>query len=155
MNYRQAYNISRTKSQHLKDSCTVLWLFCRIPWGQMLSREWNGGSSADRRCSNYIWVIDNFIAYLCAPCIRTFTVLSHWCVVTCVCQSTSSLLVQIIKQCHLLPSRYSLTSFSWLRIYKIYVLCKMSAILYGHQMSLNKYHLKIIYFQEPIHKRYT
>ena len=29
---------------------------------------------ADRRCSNYIWVIDNFIAYLVASYIRGFTV---------------------------------------------------------------------------------
>ena len=30
----------------------------------MLSREWRcSGSSADRRCSDYIWVIDKFIAY--------------------------------------------------------------------------------------------
>ena len=42
-------------------SCDCL---CRIPWRQMLSREWRcSWSSADRRCSNYIWVIDNFIAY--------------------------------------------------------------------------------------------
>ena len=30
-------------------------------------------SSADRRCSNYIWVIDNFIAFLGASYIRDFT----------------------------------------------------------------------------------
>ena len=41
----------------------------------MLSREWRcSWSSADRRCSNYIWVIDNFIAYLGASYIRGFTV---------------------------------------------------------------------------------
>ena len=41
----------------------------------MLSREWRcSWSSADRRCSNYIWVIDNLIAYLGAACIRGFTV---------------------------------------------------------------------------------
>ena len=37
---------------------------CRIPWRQMSSREWRcSWSSAGRRCSNYIWVIGNFIAY--------------------------------------------------------------------------------------------
>ena len=42
-------------------SCGCL---CRIPASQMLSRKWRcSWSSADRRCSNYIWVIDNFIAY--------------------------------------------------------------------------------------------
>ena len=42
----------------------------------MLSWEWRcSWSSADRLCSNYIWVINNFIAYLGAPYIRDFTVL--------------------------------------------------------------------------------
>ena len=45
----------------------------------MLSREWScSWSSADRRCSNYIWVINNLIAYLSAAYIRDLTVLS-WC----------------------------------------------------------------------------
>ena len=58
--YRQVSNIRRTESQHLKDYRTVL----PLSWSQMLSREWRcSWSSADRRCSNYIWVIDNFIAY--------------------------------------------------------------------------------------------
>ena len=53
-------------------SCGCL---CRIPWSQMLSREWRcSWSSADRRCSNYIWVIDNFFAYWGASYIRGFTV---------------------------------------------------------------------------------
>ena len=57
---RQVSNIRHTKFQHLKDSCRFL---CRIPWSQVSSREWCSWSSANRRCSNYIWVIDNFIAY--------------------------------------------------------------------------------------------
>ena len=41
----------------------------------MLSREWRySWSSADRRCSNYIWVMDNFIAYWGSSYIRDFTV---------------------------------------------------------------------------------
>ena len=41
----------------------------------MLSREWRcNWSSADRRCSNYIWVINNFIAYWGASYIRDFMV---------------------------------------------------------------------------------
>ena len=48
---------------------------CQIAWSQMLSREWRcSWSSADRRCSNYIWVIDNSFAYLGVPYIRGFTV---------------------------------------------------------------------------------
>ena len=44
-------------------SCSCL---CPIHWYQVLSREWRRSwNSADRRCSNYIWVINNFITYLC------------------------------------------------------------------------------------------
>ena len=36
---------------------------CPIHWSQVLSAEWRcSWSSADRRCSNYIWVFNNFIA---------------------------------------------------------------------------------------------
>ena len=46
-----------------------------IHWSQVLSWEWRcSWSSADRRCSNYIWVISNFIAYQGAIYIRGFTV---------------------------------------------------------------------------------
>ena len=70
--YRQVSNIRRAKFQHLK---RFSYCLCQIPWSQMSSREWRcSWSSADRRCSNYIWVIDNFIAYLCASYIRGFTV---------------------------------------------------------------------------------
>ena len=35
-----------------------------IHWSQVFSREWRcSWSSADRRCSNYIWVINIFIDY--------------------------------------------------------------------------------------------
>ena len=48
-------------------SCSCL---CPIPWSQVLSREWRWSwGSADRRCSNYIWVTDNFIAFSCASYI--------------------------------------------------------------------------------------
>ena len=52
---------------------------CRIHWSQMSSREWRcSWSSADRRCSNYIWMIDNFISYYGASYIRGFTILQNW-----------------------------------------------------------------------------
>ena len=58
--YRQTSNISHTKSENFNVSHLV-W---PIQWSQVLSWEWRcSWSSADRRCSNYIWVIDNFIAY--------------------------------------------------------------------------------------------
>ena len=48
---------------------------CAIYWSQVFSREWRcSWSSADRRCSNYIWVINNCIAYKGATYIRGFTV---------------------------------------------------------------------------------
>ena len=56
----------------LISSCSCL---CPIHWSQMLSWEWRcSWSSADRRCSNYIWVINSFIAYWGATYIRGFTV---------------------------------------------------------------------------------
>ena len=42
-------------------SCTCLFA---IYWSQVLSWKWRcSWSSAEKRCSNYIWVIDNFIAH--------------------------------------------------------------------------------------------
>ena len=53
---------------------------CTIHWSQVLSREWGcSWSSADRRCTNYIWVINNFIANQGASCIRGLRVLSLVC----------------------------------------------------------------------------
>ena len=59
--YRQISNISHTKSQtFLISSCSCL---CPIQLSQVLSWKWRcSWSSADRRCSNYIWVINNFIS---------------------------------------------------------------------------------------------
>ena len=55
----------------LVSSCSCL---CPIHWSQVLSREWRFSfSSADRRCSNYIWVINSFIAYLAATNITGLT----------------------------------------------------------------------------------
>ena len=56
----------------LVSSCSCL---CPIHWSQMSSWEWRcRWSSADRRCSNYIWAINNFIAYQGGSYIRDFTV---------------------------------------------------------------------------------
>ena len=55
--YRKIFIISRTKSQSFKCSCIR-----SIHWSHVLNWEricsWN---SADRRCSNYIWVINNLL----------------------------------------------------------------------------------------------
>ena len=59
----------------LVSSCSCL---SPIHWGQVLSRQRRcSWSSADRRCSNNIWVINNFIAYWGVAYIRGLTVL--WC----------------------------------------------------------------------------
>ena len=56
----------------LVSSCNFL---CRINWSQVVSREWRcSWSSADRRCSNYIWEINNCVAYQGAFYVRGLTV---------------------------------------------------------------------------------
>ena len=53
-------------------SCHCL---CPFHWSQVLIREWRcSWSSADRWCSNYIWVINNVIAYWGSYHIRGLTV---------------------------------------------------------------------------------
>ena len=72
--YRQTRGMRRTKSQDLNVSRLVLQLSLPNHWIQVWSREWRWSwSSADRRCSNYIWEISNFIAYKSAVCIRGLT----------------------------------------------------------------------------------
>ena len=74
--YRQTSYISRTKW----NAKTLMFLVssgscsCPIHWSQVLSREWGcSWSSADRRCSISIWVINNFITNRCASYVRGFT----------------------------------------------------------------------------------
>ena len=59
--YRQIANISHTKSQNLNDFSPVFQFFSPIHWNQVLSRERCSWSSAERRCSNYIWAIINLL----------------------------------------------------------------------------------------------
>ena len=55
----------------LVSSCSF---FYPIRWSQELSWEWRcSWSSADRRCSIYIWVINNLVVYESAPYIRDLT----------------------------------------------------------------------------------
>ena len=45
----------------------------------LFRQEWRcSWSSADRRCSNYIWVVSKFIAYEAATYSRDWTVLHFW-----------------------------------------------------------------------------
>ena len=73
--------------QCLASSCSCLY---PIQWSRVLNREWRcSWSSADRRCSNYIWVINNVIAYWVASYIRELTVVcDHHHVITRASAST-------------------------------------------------------------------
>ena len=53
-------------------SCSCLW---PIHWSHVLSWKWIcSWSNVDRRCSNCIWMINNFIAISGAPYIKGLTV---------------------------------------------------------------------------------
>ena len=56
--YRQAYNISHTKSKNLNVSHLTMPLTLPSPLKPCVK-----SSSANRRCSNYIYVINNFIVH--------------------------------------------------------------------------------------------
>ena len=62
--YRKIFNIRRTKSPNLSDCRLVLQLPLANPLKpvQVLSWEWRCSWSANRRCSNSIWMINTFIA---------------------------------------------------------------------------------------------
>ena len=60
----------------LVSSCNCL---CPIRWSQVSNRKWRcSWSSADKRCSNYIWVINNVIAYWNASYIRDLMVYKYY-----------------------------------------------------------------------------
>ena len=69
--YHQISDMRRAKSPNLNVSRLILQLSLPNQLKPILSREWRcSWSSADRWCSNYIWVINNFIP----TCIRGLTV---------------------------------------------------------------------------------
>ena len=79
LTYPQTSKIRGTKYQKLDVSRHVLQLSfsCAQSWSQVLSREWRcSWSSTHRQCSNYISVINNFIAYWGASNIRGFMVIN-------------------------------------------------------------------------------
>ena len=85
--YRKISNIRRTKSQTYMipvSSCSCLF---PIPWSQVLSQWWRcSWSSADRRCSNYIWVISKFIVHYGASYISGLTVNTYTHEHACNCE---------------------------------------------------------------------
>ena len=78
--YCQISNIRSTKSDNFMFLVSSCRYACSMQWSQVLSREWRcSWSSADMRCSNYIWVINKFIAYRGVPYIRDLTVnIPYW-----------------------------------------------------------------------------
>ena len=73
--YCKVSNIRLTKFPKWNDSRLVLQMSLPNLFSHVLSWEWRcSWSSADRRCSNYIWVINNLIAHKCATYIRDLTV---------------------------------------------------------------------------------
>ena len=87
--YCQTSNTSQIKSQNLNDFHLVLHLSLPNLLKPGLSREWRcSWSSADKRCSNYIWVVNNLIAYKDEPYIRDLTVhlsdQQFYCLLRCI-----------------------------------------------------------------------
>ena len=61
--YCKTSNISNTQYQNFVDSRVVLQLLLLNPLKPGVKSRMNSWNSADRWCSNYIWVINNIIAY--------------------------------------------------------------------------------------------
>ena len=94
---------------------------CAIFLSQVLSGEWRcSWSSADRGCSNYIWVIDNLIAYQGASYIRDLMVyVSASPIIGAGIMLTAS---------HLsIPPRQKLFSFGWNILSKFSQIGKMNS----------------------------
>ena len=70
-------SISHTNSQNLiVSSCSCLR---SIHWSQVLSWEWRcSWSSADRRCSNYIWVINNLVPSMVQLILEVLRYCIYW-----------------------------------------------------------------------------
>ena len=77
--YRKISNIRRARYQNLNVLCLGMHLSLRnIYWNQVLSGGWRcSWSSADRRRSNYIWVINHLIIYQGVFYIRDLTVITE------------------------------------------------------------------------------
>ena len=101
----------------LVSSCSCL---CPTYRSHVLSWEWRcSWSSADRRCSNYIWVINNLIAHKGEPYIRDFMVCPqilrgpfHWQIFHHNSNSMESYIIPSLKEeiwCGFPSNKYFLT----------------------------------------------
>ena len=108
-NYRKLSNIRHTKSQNLNAIRLGFQLSLPIYWSQVLSGEWRcSWSNADRRCSNYIWVTNNLIAYWSASYVRDLMVygIGYHCVCRWLSTKMCSLKkVPMIRNCILLAMK--------------------------------------------------
>ena len=105
--YRETSNISHTKLQNffLASSCACL---CPISWGELLSQEWRfSWNSANKRCSNYTWVINYFIAYLAASYIRGLALMAFISAWSC-CGGSALLYRTFIQMSHWVWKVYNL-----------------------------------------------
>ena len=88
----------------LVSSCSCL---STIYWSQVLSREWRcSWSSADRRCSNYVWMVNIFIAYQGATYIINLTVNSLQANDAIWWHRSGSTLAYLMACCLTAPSHY-------------------------------------------------
>ena len=72
LNYRKISNIRHTKSKNsIASRISLQLVFFATYWSLVISGEWRcSWSCADRQCSNYIWLINNLIAYKGVAYIR-------------------------------------------------------------------------------------
>ena len=92
--YRQLSNIRRTQSQNINGSRLVLQLSLPNPLKpgvNLRMKMYISWSSADRQCSNYIWVINNFIRYY-----TVFVVCTHGSLLGLKTQTMNSMVVRTI-----------------------------------------------------------
>ena len=124
----------------LVSSCSCL---CPIQWIQVSSGEWRcSWSSADRRCSSYIWVIDNFIAYWSASYVRDLTVAAE--------KGNKSLSEPMVASCTFAP----LGLVSWLFLFML-IISSLPNVQYDDQVSIHnkqwKWISSVIYFRQNGH----
>ena len=108
---KQTTFLNKQQTMFLVSSRSCL---CPIDWSQVLSREWRGSwSSADRRCSNYIWMINKFIGCWGALYIRGLRV-------------RIILILSILLQAMIITSfYYIINTFGYiLNLEEIYISCQ-------------------------------
>ena len=108
----------------LVSSCSCL---CPIHWSHMFNREWRcSWSSTDRRCTNYIWVINKFIAYWGAAYIWYLTVIQ-------VLMSTNN------------DIRHLDFRYIWIELSKLEILNRESIYRYLlFELTISKYSIKLL-----------